>query len=318
MYKTIVFNLKALIVDKEQLCNEVRELILRLYKEGYTLGIYSDKEEHYTDNILRNLKINDCISSIKYSNGCYTKVQLIKQILEECACCNAIIVGLGTVGVDAAYEVKAKYIGIFYDRVFQHNEKIEFFINSPLEIYDIIKEINKLSEASVLNSLKYEGISLIPVERKHMQAINMMLMDEEAREMLGVTVFSDEAYYKDSSNKCYIITDEYESFIGIIELFDISWKNRRGELSICISPSYRGRGFAYKALKLILCLGFQELELNRIWLRVLENNPKAISLYEKAGFIREGVCREESLRKGRFLSQIQMSILRTEWLSSNF
>ncbi|WP_164880512.1 GNAT family N-acetyltransferase [Clostridium manihotivorum] len=262
MYETIIFNLKSLIVDKEPQYKEVNDLILSLYKEGYTLGVYTDEQELNTENLLRILKINEYISSIKYSNDCYTKVQLIKQILEECACSSAIIVGPDTDDVDAAYEVKAKYIGICYDKTFQNNSDIEFLINSPLEIYDTIKKIDKLSEASLPISLKYEGVSLIPVQTKHIQAINMMVMDEEAREMLGVTTFSDEAYYEDNSNKCYIITDECESFIGIVELFDISWKNRRGELSICISPSFRGKGFAYKAIKLLLSLGFGQMGLN--------------------------------------------------------
>jgi diamine N-acetyltransferase len=39
--------------------------------------------------------------------------------------------------------------------------------------------------------------------------------------------------------------------------------------------------------------GFQELGLQRIYLIVRKNNPRAIRLYEKCGFMETGECRKE-------------------------
>lgn len=171
----------------------------------------------------------------------------------------------------------------------------------------IVKRIDYSSD-------KIDNIEFDRVEKKHLSEIYKMLEDDEAAEMLGVVSLPTEQDYEDKNAISYAILDENQEFVGIVELFNISWKNRRAELSIALKPSMRGKGYGNKAIKKILSIGFDELGLNRIWLRVLENNNKAISLYKKVGFSQEGICRGESLRRGQFVNQIQMSILITEWL----
>jgi diamine N-acetyltransferase len=59
--------------------------------------------------------------------------------------------------------------------------------------------------------------------------------------------------------------------------------------------------------------GFNTLNLNRIYLRVVENNPRAIRAYEKAGFIHEGRQRKAEFKGGRYLDFLVMSMLRSEY-----
>jgi RimJ/RimL family protein N-acetyltransferase len=42
-------------------------------------------------------------------------------------------------------------------------------------------------------------------------------------------------------------------------------------------------------------------------------NPRAIAVYERLGFVREGVRRDALLWEGAFSDAIQMSVLRPEW-----
>jgi len=155
-------------------------------------------------------------------------------------------------------------------------------------------------------------IKLELTDNKYLPEIIELHKDEEVQEMLGVMELPDENYLK-NNNMCYSILDENDEFIGIVELYNLSWKNRRAELSIIIKPSVRGKGYGYDALNKILEIGFKELGLNRIWLRVLEYNSRAIELYKRVGFVQEGINRKESFRKGQYFSQIQMSILKSEW-----
>jgi AcrR family transcriptional regulator len=74
----------------------------------------------------------------------------------------------------------------------------------------------------------------------------------------------------------------------------------------------------FQELNEILEIAFLQLGMNRVWLRVIETNTKAINLYKKVGFVQEGTCRDESLRKGQFVNQIQMSILAKEWIGSQW
>jgi len=64
---------------------------------------------------------------------------------------------------------------------------------------------------------------------------------------------------------------------------------------------------------LLLRHGFLTLNLNRVFLRVFETNPRAIRSYEKAGFIHEGRLRQAEFRDGQYVDILLMSVLRSEW-----
>lgn len=171
----------------------------------------------------------------------------------------------------------------------------------------------KLPTVKKLNRTK--KIKLKPMCKRFLADATEMFEDNEAKEMLGIVYKPTLSNFKGRAIKSYAILDEKGEFLGIVELFNISWKNRRAEYSIALKPLARGKGYGYWATHKILDLAFNEQGITRVWLRVLESNSKAIKLYERLGFIREGLCREESLRSGKFVSQIQMSILKKEWRS---
>jgi len=189
----------------------------------------------------------------------------------------------------------------------------------PKGISDIIIDNEDYNNPKIIKGIacdksKGEKIGFENIQEKHMTEITKMLEDDDAREMVGVVTFPSLEDYKGNNNICYAILVDQQQFVGVVELFNISWKNRRAELSITIKPSMRGKGYGHEAVKKILELGFEVHGINRIWLRVLETNKKAINLYEKLGFVQEGICRGESLRGGKFINQIQMSMLFSEWI----
>ena len=49
-------------------------------------------------------------------------------------------------------------------------------------------------------------------------------------------------------------------------------------------------------------------------LPIFETNPRAMKTYEAAGFIREGVLRQEIFKNGRYIDVIMMGILQNEWM----
>ena len=58
-----------------------------------------------------------------------------------------------------------------------------------------------------------------------------------------------------------------------------------------IGPRGQDRGLGTEAIRLFLCYGFERLGLRRISLDVLNFNPRAKRVYEKLGFVTEGVLR---------------------------
>jgi len=67
-------------------------------------------------------------------------------------------------------------------------------------------------------------------------------------------------------------------------------------------------------MRLLLRHGFATLNLHRIYLRVFEDNPRAIRSYEKAGFVHEGRQRQGEYHEGEFHDVLFMSVLRPEWV----
>jgi RimJ/RimL family protein N-acetyltransferase len=66
-------------------------------------------------------------------------------------------------------------------------------------------------------------------------------------------------------------------------------------------------------MRLLLRVGFETLNLNRIFLQVDAENKGAIRAYEKAGFVHEGRWRQADYREGRYHDDLFMSVLRSEW-----
>lgn len=94
---------------------------------------------------------------------------------------------------------------------------------------------------------------------------------------------------KDNSRRLDCII-EYEGVpVGLIGLLQIDRVNMKAEYYITIGEnSYKQKGIATKATKAILEYAFLKLQLHKVYLTVDAKNEKAIRLYEKVGFEREG------------------------------
>ena len=78
--------------------------------------------------------------------------------------------------------------------------------------------------------------------------------------------------------------------VGYCEISDLKRIYNSAMLSrILISPRNRNRGLGEFMIKQIVHFGFEQLELNRIWLGVFDFNIPAIRCYTKAGFVYEVV-----------------------------
>lgn len=86
------------------------------------------------------------------------------------------------------------------------------------------------------------------------------------------------------------------------------------ELGIAIGDkSYWRKGYGLSAMNEMLAWGFNELELNKIWLRVEVDNEKAIKSYKRIGYVEEGILRQDRYRNGRFVDRLRMSMLKSEF-----
>ena len=85
---------------------------------------------------------------------------------------------------------------------------------------------------------------------------------------------------RDSSTRYWGLWDEVpdvpwelDEFIGYGGIENISWENGNGEISLLISPDYRGKGYGKQAVGLFLDQAFNNLRLEHIYGECYECGP---------------------------------------------
>ena len=104
-----------------------------------------------------------------------------------------------------------------------------------------------------------------------------------------------------NQNNCYawaIEISELEKFIGIVRIFDVSFANRRGELSYILNPAFQGKGLAAEAIKAVIDFCLIELRLNRIQAKCTPDNYPSERVIQKLGMRYEGTLKEFWINKG--------------------
>jgi ribosomal-protein-alanine N-acetyltransferase len=111
-----------------------------------------------------------------------------------------------------------------------------------------------------------------------------------------------------------IARHESPELIGVTNLFDLDFRSRRAEFGLFIGErALWGQGYGTEATRMMLDYGFGTLNLSRVWLQVFAHHAAGLRTYEKAGFRREGVLREQHYTEGRPVDAVVMGILRPEW-----
>ena len=111
-----------------------------------------------------------------------------------------------------------------------------------------------------------------------------------------------------------IYTLEDDTPIGTIELDGIVWAHGEAWLGIGLGErTLWGRGYGTDAMRVVLRLAFEELNLHRVTLNVFEYNTRALRTYARLGFRVEGRVRQALLREGRRWDLVFMGLLRSEW-----
>jgi RimJ/RimL family protein N-acetyltransferase len=105
-----------------------------------------------------------------------------------------------------------------------------------------------------------------------------------------------------------------ERHIGSVSLHRIGNTAHHSELGVMIGDkTHWNRGYGTDAITTMLHLAFEELNLNRVYLRVNADNGRAIACYRKCGFIEEGCLRQDRYRNGGYDDTLFMGVLRDEF-----
>lgn len=166
------------------------------------------------------------------------------------------------------------------------------------------------------------------LEKKDIATINKWRNTRELIDYLGapyryINLDVEDRWYESYLNnrnntiRCSIyMEDKKHEILGLVSLTNINRINQSAVFHIMIGEqSNRQKGLGYFATMEILRHAFEDINLQRIELTVLESNIRAIKLYEKVGFKREGIKRKAVYKNGEFLDMIIMSILKDEYIN---
>ena len=111
------------------------------------------------------------------------------------------------------------------------------------------------------------------------------------------------------------IETEDGALIGLIRLKRGTPEDRHADFGIAIERAYWDRGYGTDATRTLLRFAFEEMNLHRVSLTVLDYNTRAQRCYEKCGFRIEGRARSARYRDGRWCDEILMGILEDQFVA---
>lgn len=105
------------------------------------------------------------------------------------------------------------------------------------------------------------------------------------------------------------------SYIGFGGFLNIDISARKAELYATIGDhDYWGGGYGFDLYSVLMCFGFQELGLNRIYGYQLTFNKAAKRVVEKLGWRKEGLLRQDLFAHGELRDRTVVAILKDDWL----
>jgi len=115
-----------------------------------------------------------------------------------------------------------------------------------------------------------------------------------------------------------IILKKDDSLIGTVDIHNIDWVHRRGDVSIFVANKQNwGEGIATEAISLIAGHAFDKMNLRKLTAGMVANNIGSKRCFEKNGFVVEGKIRESYFLNGTYVDEYRLGLLRKEWVRAH-
>jgi RimJ/RimL family protein N-acetyltransferase len=168
-----------------------------------------------------------------------------------------------------------------------------------------------------------ERIYLRILERTDIPTTQKWINDSEMSAIMGYlptkSLVNQEKWYDSLLNDntryifaiCFIENNEH---IGNVALGKIDYVSRNAMFSIFIyEKKYRQNGYGSEATRLMLGFAFNRLNLHKVYLRTSPVFKDAIKMYERLGFVKEGILREHYYIDGQYSDKVLYSMLKREY-----
>jgi RimJ/RimL family protein N-acetyltransferase len=134
-----------------------------------------------------------------------------------------------------------------------------------------------------------------------------------------------------NEDRVYTVTSRDGRYLGQVGIHQIFWRSQvaRGA-AVIASKGDHGHGYGSAAIATLLDIAFapkdapiahrptdahalRGLGLHKMWLMVFATNTRSLRTWERLGFQREGVLRDEYFHEGAWHDMVRLGMLAPEW-----
>jgi len=112
---------------------------------------------------------------------------------------------------------------------------------------------------------------------------------------------------KDNKNFYWLVAKGKDEYTGVIYLNSVDFKNKNAYLGIYSNPELKGLGNLLMGC--LLEVSFKIAGLHTLKLEVMEDNQKALKLYKRFGFEKEGELKDFVFKNGKYKNVIIMGLI---------
>lgn len=175
-----------------------------------------------------------------------------------------------------------------------------------------------------MNRINGQRVALREFRQEDISGIRSWVTDNETTRRLGGVYMRPQTWEQserylsallegDAGGVNWVIADrESLRYLGQCSLMMVDNTARHAELAIVLCPVCQGQGLGEEAVRLLLRYAFEQMNLNRVYLKVRADHPAAIRCYEKCGFKQEGILRAHAFADGKYQDVVCMGVLAGE------
>ncbi len=109
-----------------------------------------------------------------------------------------------------------------------------------------------------------------------------------------------------------IETKDTKKLIGTCGFSVFDPQNKKVEIGYVLNPEFHNKGYATECVKCIIDYAFNELDMHRIEVRIMDGNTASERVIQKLGFKLEGTSTDEMLIKGDFKTIHHYALIRRD------
>ena len=171
-------------------------------------------------------------------------------------------------------------------------------------------------------TLKGEHIYLRALEPEDLEFIHAIENDESVWEISNTETpysrFLIKQYLEESHKDIYqvkqlrlVISNFDDEALGMIDVFDFDFKNKRAGIGILIRNSkHRNNGIGSEALQLLTNYCFTHLNLHQLYCNISEDNDASIKLFTNQGFHQIGLKKDWILVNGTYKNEYLFQLIK--------